>query len=350
MNLDVIFLSTEIKVSASYVTKKYEMHKKKFDKTRAAFKKKKEGVDFWALRGVSFEVMAGEAIGLIGTNGSGKSTLSNIIAGSSTPTTGEIIINGKTSIIAIGAGLNKQLTGRENIRLKCLLSGMSNKEINDIMDDIIAFSDLDDFIDQPIKNYSSGMKSRLGFAVSVHNNPDILIIDEALSVGDKTFNQRCVDKIYDFKAQGKTIFFVSHSLGAVKNLCDRTIWMHDGVMKKFGATEEVIEAYREHIAWYKKLTRKEQRIYKRKQKQERKILNIDDYYQETVTQLESSDTAFEPTEIKNMFYPARLSTEMELSSKLLIAIILVVLLIIAVQYIPFQASSTTEEIISGLFS
>jgi len=340
-------VSTEIKVSASYVTKKYEIHKKKSDKTRAAFKKKKKGDDFWALRGVTFEVMAGEAIGLIGTNGSGKSTLSNIIAGSSVPTTGEIIINGKTSIIAIGAGLNGKLTGRENIRLKCLLSGMSNKEINDIMDEIIAFSDLDDFVDQPIKNYSSGMKSRLGFAISVHNNPDILIIDEALSVGDKTFNQRCVEKIYDFKAQGKTIFFVSHSLGAVNRLCDKAIWMHDGEMKKFGLTEEVIEAYQEHVAWYKSLTRKAQRSYKREQKKERKTLDMDNYYQETIEQLEFSDSDFDPIKIKNMFYPAKSSNKMELSSKLLIAVIIIAFITIAAEYVP---STSIIEIISGLFS
>ena len=340
-------MSTEVKVSASYVTKKYEIHKKKSDKTRAAFRKKKKGVDFWALRGISFEVMSGEAIGLIGTNGSGKSTLANIIAGSSVPTTGEIIINGKTSIIAIGAGLNGKLTGRENIRLKCLLSGMTNKEINDVMDEIIAFSDLDDFVDQPIKNYSSGMKSRLGFAISVHNDPDILIIDEALSVGDKTFNQRCVEKIYDFKAQGKTIFFVSHSLGAVKKLCDKAIWMHDGEMKIFGSTEEVIEAYSEHVAWYKKLPRKEQRLYKKSQKRERKILDMDNYYEDTIAGLETSYSDFDPVKIKNMFYPAKSSTEMELSSKLLIATIIIAFLTIVAEYVP---STSIIEIISGLFS
>ena len=347
-SLDVIFLSKEIKVSASYVTKKYEMHKKKSDKTQATLKKnKKKNADFWAIRGVSFEVMAGEAIGLIGTNGSGKSTLSNIIAGATSPTTGEIMINGKTSIIAIGAGLNKQLTGRENIRLKCLLAGMSNKEINSVMDDIIAFSDLDDFIDQPIKNYSSGMKSRLGFSISVHNNPDILIIDEALSVGDKTFNQRCVDKIYDFKAQGKTIFFVSHSLSAIKNLCDRVIWMHDGEMKQFGPTEEVITAYQEYVEWYKKLPKKEQLSYNIKQKKERSHFDIDHYYQQIISQLEFSHSDIELDQIKNMFDSARLSNKMELSSKLLIASIIVGLLMIVLNHVPTRPIT---EIISEVLS
>jgi len=331
-------LEREIKVAASYVTKKYEMHKKKSEKTKSIFKKnKQETTDFWALRGVSFEVLAGESVGLIGTNGSGKSTLSNIIAGSSTPTTGEIKINGKTSIIAIGSGLNKQLTGRENIRLKCLLSGMTNKEINEVMEDIITFSELDDFIDQPIKSYSSGMKSRLGFAISVHNDPDILIIDEALSVGDKTFNQKCVDKIFEFKAEGKTIFFVSHSLGSIQKLCDKVIWMHDGELKLFGPTEEVLAAYKEHVDWFKALPRKEKFAYKRKQKRERKSLNLDKYFDDTKQALQSSGKSFDVDHLKRIFYPTAVSDKLELSSKILIALILVALVVIFAYYVPSQA-------------
>ena len=336
--MDVISLSNEIKVSASYVTKKYEMYKRKSDKRKSAFKEdKKMSTDFWAVRGASFDVMAGEAVGLIGTNGSGKSTLSNIIAGASSPTTGKIIINGKTSIIAIGAGLDGKLTGRENVRLKCLLSGMSNKEINDIMDDIIAFSDLDDFIDQPLKNYSSGMKSRLGFAISVHNDPDILVIDEALSVGDRTFNQRCIDKIYEFKAQGKTIFFVSHSLGAIENLCDKAIWMHEGEMKEFGPTEQVIESYTNFIKWYRQLPRKEQITYKKGQKRNRREFTIDYYYQETIAKLENSEEKKDISDLKRIFYPSnKKSNNMSILSKLMVMVAIVLILIIAASYVPSQ--------------
>lgn len=323
-------MEREIKVSASYVTKRYQLHKKKANKSEVAFKEKeKAGQDFWALRGISFKVLAGEAIGLIGTNGSGKSTLSNIIAGISTPTTGEISINGKTSIIAIGSGLKKELTGRENIKLKCLLSGMTNKQIDEITDDIIAFADLDDFIDQPLKNYSSGMRSRLGFAISVHNDPDILIIDEALSVGDDTFYQRCVEKIFDFKAEGKTIFFVSHSLKHIKSLCDKAIWIHDGEMKQFGPTEEVTAAYEEYVRWYKELPKEEKRQYKKKQKKSRKNFNLDEYYQEVIA--ENPDTFCD--QLTHMFYPAKIEDRMTITTKLLIVTILVLLLVVAVFYL-----------------
>ena len=289
---------------------------------------KKQRKDFWALRGVSFEVFSGEAIGLIGTNGSGKSTLSNIIAGVSKPTSGEIIINGKTSIIAIGTGLKKELTGRENIKLKCLLSGMSNKEIDEVIDDIISFADLDDFIDQPLKNYSSGMKSRLGFSISVHNNPDILIIDEALSVGDDTFYQRCLEKMFDFKSQGKTIFFVSHSIKQIKRLCDKVIWIHEGEMKQFGNTEEVTAAYKEYATWYKELPKKKQRMHKKAQKKERRNFDIADYYQETIDQNPDLDQ----NALYQLFFPPEESIEMDTNSKLIIAIIIVLLFIVGVFY------------------
>ena len=321
------FLERELKISASYVTKKYEMRKRKSKKGRKVSEKKKKR-DFWALRGVSFEVFSGEAVGLIGTNGSGKSTLSNIIAGSSMPTTGEIIINGKPSMIAIRSGLKSDLTGRENIRLKCLLSGMSNKVIDELMEDIIAFADLDDFIDQPLKNYSSGMRSRLGFSISVHTDPDILIIDEALSVGDVTFYQRCVDKIFDFKAQGKTLVYVSHSLKQITKLCDKVLWIHEGEMKQFGPTEEVVEAYNEYVKWYRELSRKEQRAHKRAQKKERLNFDFDNYYKETVMQHPEADHE----KLHQIFYPQQLSIKMGLVSKLLMLVIVALLIAIGIYY------------------
>ena len=343
----MIVLSKEIKVSASYLTKRYELHKNKAEKAKASFKSnQKKAAEFWALRGVSFEVKAGEAIGLIGTNGSGKSTLLKVIAGMLEPTTGNITINGKTSIIAIGSGLKRELTGRENIKLKGLLSGFSNKEINQITEDIISFADLGNFIDQPIKNYSSGMKSRLGFAISVHNNPDILIIDEALSVGDATFYQRCVDKIMEFKAQGKTIFFVSHSLAQVNNLCDKVIWMDRGELRQFGPAEEVIDAYRAHISWYRALPKQEQRQYIAKRSKERQEFSLDQYYQNTIKQLESNDqSAYNLTNeaLHRTFYGHQLPDRMSISSKIFIIFILIILFYIMLSYVP---NNSFSEVIS----
>ena len=322
-------MDQELKVSARFVTKKFEIQTKKSNTiSERLVKTEKESKDFWALRGVSFDVFSGEAIGFVGTNGSGKSTLSNIIAGISTPTTGEMIINGKASIIAIKSGLKPELTGRENIKLKCLLSGMKSKEIDEITDDIIAFAELDDFIDQPLKTYSSGMKSRLGFAISIYQNPDILIIDEALSVGDDTFYQRCVDKIHDFKTQGKTIFFVSHSLKKIQSLCDRVIWIQDGEMKQLGPVEEVTEAYQEYSDWYKALPKDEQRAHKKERKEERKSFNIDKYFEQALT----ADA--DETRLRELFYPNnKTSNQLSKLTKFILVILIIILLGLAVFYV-----------------
>ena len=194
----------EIKVRSTLVTKEYDLYKKKSDKVKALFKFYHRNVPrFWALKGVSFEVRAGESVGIIGINGSGKSTLSNVISGIIPPTSGTMEVNGDTSIIAIGAGLKYQLTGLENIRLKALMSGMTNKEIDKKMDEIVAFADLGDFINQPVKSYSSGMKSRLGFAIAVHNDPDIYLLETKLFIKNvwiKSWNSKSPARLFSLSA------------------------------------------------------------------------------------------------------------------------------------------------------
>jgi len=251
-------------IKLDHVTKRFDMVTTTKEKFKLLFKNKSKDVKtFTALRDVSLEIGSGEVVGLVGINGSGKSTLSNLISGIIYANEGEVEINGEVAIIAVSQGLKNVLTGRENIRLKCLMLGMDDVEIERRMPGIIDFADIGDFIDQPIKKYSSGMKSRLGFAIAVNVDADILIVDEALSVGDQTFYNRCIDKMNEFKNEGKTIIFVSHSLSQIKSFCERVIWLEYGQVKQDGTTKDVLPEYKNFLADYKKLTKEEQHQYRK---------------------------------------------------------------------------------------
>ncbi|HEX7063881.1 MAG TPA: teichoic acids export ABC transporter ATP-binding subunit TagH [Bacillales bacterium] len=254
------------------ISKKYKMYNGSREKLCDLMFRKDYGQDFYALRDVSFEAQDGDVIGVVGVNGSGKSTLSNIIAGLIPPTSGTIQRNGEASMIAVKAGLDGKLTGRENIEMKCLMLGFDKEKIEQLEPGIIEFSEIEDFIDQPVKTYSSGMKARLGFAISINIDPDILVIDEALSVGDQTFTDKCLEKMNEFKKQGKTIFFVSHALGQMKKFCEKVIWLEYGKVRAYGPIDEIMPQYRRFVKEFRKMSKAEKKRYKqdalRRQKHE----------------------------------------------------------------------------------
>ncbi|MHA8262623.1 ABC transporter ATP-binding protein [Lactobacillaceae bacterium Melli_B3] len=314
----------QYKIKVENVTKEYDLFKTQTDKLKSFFSINNKNVPhFWSLMGVSFTVKPGEALGIIGVNGSGKSTISNIISGIIPQTTGKVDVKGDTSIVAINSGLKKNLTGRENIRLKSLMQGLTNPEIDEMMDDIISFADIGDFVDQPVKSYSSGMKSRLGFSIAVHIKPDILIIDEALSVGDDTFYQKCVDKITDFKKEGKTIVFVSHALKQVELLCDRVAWINYGKLKQIGPTESVIKEYRGFTSWFKKLTKKEKKKFETEQKDIQKHFDINDYERSVINEESAAhpDDKNVKNEVNQRFYGSVLSEKMSIPSRIVTTLV-----------------------------
>ncbi len=203
---------------------------------------------FWALRDVSFDIERGDSVGLIGTNGAGKSTTLKLISRIILPTSGDVIVNGRvTALLELGAGFHPELSGRDNIFLNGAVMGLSRKQVEQRVDQIIDFAEIDDFIDVPVKDYSSGMFARLGFSVAVHLEPDILLVDEVLSVGDAAFQQKCNERMAELRQSGITILFVSHSADAVLRTCSKAIWLDHGKLKIAGDATAVTDAYHEQI-------------------------------------------------------------------------------------------------------
>ncbi|MCA9934194.1 MAG: ABC transporter ATP-binding protein [Ardenticatenaceae bacterium] len=208
----------------------------------------KHAKELWAVNDVSFDIFPGQSMGLIGRNGSGKSTTMKMIARIYRPTQGRITVRGRVSaLLELGAGFHTDLTGRENIYLNASVLGLKKQAAHALFDSVVAFSELEKFIDVPVKHYSSGMYMRLGFSVAVHVNPDVLIIDEILAVGDQTFQEKCVQRIYDLKRQGVTIVLVSHNLEMIRKLCTHLVWVENGHLMAAGPTEEVIQQYLEFL-------------------------------------------------------------------------------------------------------
>lgn len=199
---------------------------------------------FEAVRGVSFEVAAGQTFGIIGRNGSGKSTMLKLIAGIGKPTSGTVHVNGRVSaLIELGAGFHPEISGRDNVYINGMMLGLSKREIAARFDEIVAFAELEEFIDAPVKTYSSGMYMRLGFAVAIHVDPDVLLVDEVLAVGDEAFTHKCLDKFAELRRSGRTILLVTHSLDLVQRFCDAALWLDRGIVRGHGDPKRVIDAY-----------------------------------------------------------------------------------------------------------
>jgi ABC-type polysaccharide/polyol phosphate transport system ATPase subunit len=209
-------------------------------------KRRPPAADFWALRNVSFDVPQGSVMGIIGSNGSGKSTLLRILARIYAPDEGSLSVRGKiSSLITLGAGFQPNLSGIENIHYNGLLLGLTPKEVAEKLDLIVAFADIDDFIDKPVRTYSSGMRARLGFSVAIHVDPEILIVDEVLVVGDAKFRQRCIDKMTELFTQGTTVVMVQHNMDAIIQMCHTCMWLDKGRVMQIGAPYDTVKHYLE---------------------------------------------------------------------------------------------------------
>lgn len=243
-------LAGEPIITVDNVSMRFNLAKEKVDSLKEyiikALKGKLQYDEFWALNDVSFTVNRGDSVGLIGLNGSGKSTMLKIIARVLKPTKGKVTVNGTVApLIELGAGFDFDLTGKENIYLNGALLGRSRKMMDAVLDDIIDFSELGEFMDVPMKNYSSGMLSRLAFSIATSGKADILIVDEVLAVGDFRFQQKCIDRIRKMMAEGTTVLFVSHSIEQVEDICNKVVWLKSGNVHMQGDSKKICEIYRQ---------------------------------------------------------------------------------------------------------
>jgi ABC-2 type transport system ATP-binding protein len=233
-------------IEVSHLSKKFRLYHERNQSLKAALMRGavSKHEDFWALNDVSFSIPTGSTFGLIGSNGSGKSTLLKILARIYTPTSGKISYSGRMSaLLEVGSGFHQELSGRENIYLNGSILGMSKKEIDNKFDEIVDFSGVEAFLDQPVKNYSSGMYVRLGFSVAISVQPEILIVDEVLAVGDAEFQEKCLTKFSEFKDQGRTVVLVTHSMGSVLEMCDQAAWLEKGELKTVGPAKQTVKKY-----------------------------------------------------------------------------------------------------------
>ena len=234
-------------IDVQQVSKRYLLHYKREPAGERLRKKAKKVIEpFWALRDISFQIKQGENVAIVGGNGAGKSTLLGIIAGVTAPTRGRIEQHGRIgALLELGTGFHLDLTGRENVHLNASLLGFRRPDILREFDRIVEFAGLRNFIDEPVRTYSSGMVSRLAFSVAVHVDPDILIMDEVLAVGDESFRSRCEDEVERLVSRGRVLLFVSHQMSAVLSMCPRVIWLEQGRIRMDGPSSEVVEAYQE---------------------------------------------------------------------------------------------------------
>ena len=236
--------ATDFVVSAHDVGKRFDIYKNDRGRMFEFFGRRTHHQEHWALKNVNFHVKRGRSFGIIGPNGAGKSTLLKLIGGITPPTEGEVRVRARLStLLDLGLGFHQNFSGRENIRLNCALLGMESSEVESRMPDIISFAELGEFIDYPVRTYSAGMNLRLGFSIAAHTDADVFLIDEVLAVGDQYFQRRCIDKIEEFLANGKTIILVSHDLHSVRSLCDEVLWLEEGQVRAFGPAKQVVERY-----------------------------------------------------------------------------------------------------------
>ena len=237
-------------IEIHHISKKFRIYKERNQNLKTALLRRRSSLyeEYWAVKDVSFDILAGETFGMIGSNGSGKSTLLKCLAKILYPTTGTFEISGRmAALLEVGSGFHPELSGRENIYLNGSILGMTKKEIHDRFKSIVDFSGVGEFIDQPVKNYSSGMYVRLGFSVAIHVDPDVLLVDEVLAVGDEAFQKKCYSKFQELRSRGKTVVIVSHALDVMETLCDKIAWLEKGELRYIGDAKEAIRLYQESL-------------------------------------------------------------------------------------------------------